>query len=293
MDSDNDIPPSISTIRAQGLGSHSGRHSLPPPNALGPHHTLPSYPSSTLNSYYPPFHHVTNHTHISAHSQPFSSHLPDVADFRQMPLPSASQSHIPSLRHTPSVPLFENIDNHSVLNPPFFDQRLHNYSRNSERIHSLSPMAFTQRQTVPTAFTQYQSVPTFAAPQPIPLPPHPVSPVQLPLPHTQATPVIPTHLNSPVSYVNSSLPSTKDIPLLSGKHDWGPWHSAVRTLILNSNLLGHIADDPLPGASYDPGLWPTYPPLVHQGCTQAEVQSFTDWWSRDGLALRPGLFTHR
>ena len=55
----------------------------------------------------------------------------------------------------------------------------------------------------------------------------------------------------------------KDIPILSGKHDWGPWHSAVRTLIMNANLLGHIADDPLPGATFDPGLWPTYPPAVH------------------------------
>ena len=42
-----------------------------------------------------------------------------------------------------------------------------------------------------------------------------------------------------------------------GKHDWGPWNSAVRTLITNANLLGHIADDPLSGMIFDPGLWPT------------------------------------
>jgi hypothetical protein len=58
----------------------------------------------------------------------------------------------------------------------------------------------------------------------------------------------------------------------------------VCTLILNSNLLGHIADDPLPGASFDPGLWQTYPPVVHRGSTHDELQSFTDWWARDGLA---------
>ena len=85
-------------------------------------------------------------------------------------------------------------------------------------------------------------------------------------------------------YINSSLPSTKNLPTLTGKHDWGPWHSAVRTLILNANLLGHIADDPLPGAIYDPGLWPTYPPTIHQRSTHNELQSFTEWWSHDGLA---------
>jgi hypothetical protein len=53
---------------------------------------------------------------------------------------------------------------------------------------------------------------------------------------------------------------------------------------LNANLLGHIADDPLPGAAYDPGLWPTYPPAVHRGSSQADIQLFTEWWSRDGLA---------
>ena len=54
-------------------------------------------------------------------------------------------------------------------------------------------------------------------------------------------------------------------------------------MILNANLLGHIADDPLPGAIFDPGLWPTYPPVVHQRSSHAQLQSFTEWWSCDGL----------
>src|SRR5277367_4811428 len=51
--------------------------------------------------------------------------------------------------------------------------------------------------------------------------------------------------------------TTKEIPLLTGKHDWGPWHTAVWTLIDCSNLLGHIHDTMLPGALYDPDLEPT------------------------------------
>ena len=98
----------------------------------------------------------------------------------------------------------------------------------------------------------HQSVPTFAALQPalflsIPTfsPPSPHLSPQLINP--PILPTVPTHSNT-FSPFNSSLPSTKDVPLLSGKHDWGPWHTAVCTLILNSNLLGHIANDPL--------LWP-------------------------------------
>ena len=109
--------------------------------------------------------------------------------------------------------------------------------------------------------------------------------IHLPRPRTVHTAIAPLQqVQQHVSFANSSLPSSKDVPLLTGKHDWGPWHSAVRTLILNANLLGHIADDPLPGAAFDPGLWPTYPPTVHQRSSHADLQTFTDWWSRDGIA---------
>jgi hypothetical protein len=64
------------------------------------------------------------------------------------------------------------------------------------------------------------------------------------------------------STLKFSLPNTKDIPLLTGEHNWGPWHSAVSSLVLCSNLLSHIADDLLPGAAYDPDLWPTYLPVL-------------------------------
>lgn len=110
---------------------------------------------------------------------------------------------------------------------------------------------------------------------------------QPPLLYPQPAHTFPNNLNNVPSHTSSfmsTLPFTKDIPLLNGKHDWGPWHLAARTLILNANLLGHIADDPLPGVNCDQGLWPTYPPVVHQESSQTEIQLFTDWWSHDGLA---------
>jgi hypothetical protein len=141
--------------------------------------------------------------------------------------------------------------------------------------HPISPFQNVAFQTaaVPQNHTAFPIV----APQPIPLPPK--------LPTVRASPLSSSsaHSSSHFSHSKFTLPSTKDIPLLSGKHDWGPWHSAVRTLVLNANLLGHIAEDPLPGTAYDPGLWPTYPPSVHQGSTQHELQAFSDWWSHDGL----------
>ena len=126
---------------------------------------------------------------------------------------------------------------------------------------------------------------SLAAPQPRSLLPNPIL---FPQTCSHRTQPLQTHTAfTPLPQHNSSFPSfssTRDIPVLTGKHDWGPWHSVVHTLILNANLLGHIAHDPLPGTLFDPGLSPTYPPVLHRESTCAEVQNFTDWWSCDGLA---------
>jgi hypothetical protein len=148
----------------------------------------------------------------------------------------------------------------------------------------------------PSAFYQPQPIPAFPLPHTEPLPhfteplPHFSAPFahtslpRTPLPRSHVTRTNPIHSNSDHPHTTHSLPSTKDVPILTGKHDWGPWHSAVRTMILNANLLGHIADDPLPGAIFDPGLWPTYPPIVYRRSSHTDLQSFSDWWTRDGLA---------
>ena len=277
MDSDNDLPPPISTSRPQG--HHSGRRSLPPANVLGSQHVFPSYPSSTLHYYYPSSNNTAHYAHISTPLSTSYPHPPLSGDFVQLPLPSASQSHIPSLRCTPSAASFENICTQHLPVSPAFDLRNNVRPHNPQRIQTISPIAFAQPQPLPF----------YAAPQPFPLPPNPAPLPPNPIPATyvpfhrpQLAPNVPP-TNLQTSYITSSLPSMKDIPILSGKHDWGPWHSAVRTLITNANLLGHITDDPLPGATFDPGLWPTYPPTVHRRSTQAQLQSFTEWWSHDGL----------
>ena len=117
---DNDIPPLISKIRAPG--PRSGHRSLPPPNAPGPHQSLPSYPSSTLQSYYPPPPHIVNYAHISTFAQPPSPHSLATDGDGQRLLPSISQTNVPSLRRTPSVPLSVKIDNPTLPNPPHYDQ---------------------------------------------------------------------------------------------------------------------------------------------------------------------------
>ena len=219
--------------------------------------------------------------HISPPSQTFHSHAPVIADF-QAPLPSASQSHFPSLRHTPSFHSYDNIHTQNALSSPLLDHQNDNISHSSQRIQPLSPIASAQPHGI--HFAQPHNAPFIAAPQPIPLPPNHIPPRYAPFQQPQFFATVPQNQNPPISYINSSLPSTKDVPTLTGKHDWGPWHSVVRTLILNANLLGHIADDPLPGAVYDPGLWPTYPPTIHRRSTHSELQSFMEWWSHDRLA---------
>lgn len=57
----------------------------------------------------------------------------------------------------------------------------------------------------------------------------------------------------------------------------------MSSLILCSNLLSHIAEDLLPGAAYDPDLWPTYPPVLRPESGPDERVEFSNWWSRDGI----------
>ena len=177
MDSDIEVPPSI--LRTHPQLPPLGRHSLPPTNACGSHENLPSYPSSYV---------VVQSTHIDTYSSAVppdsQAYVLDNPYSYQMPLPSASQSHIPSLRHTPSVPHDVNIDNQHLLPSPFLDQQLYTCSCISDCIHSLSPINFIQPQSAPTAFPHNQPTHTFAPPQLVPTlaapqPTHPVFPPPL------------------------------------------------------------------------------------------------------------------
>jgi hypothetical protein len=266
MNLNNDIPPSISPV--QTFHRDSGRRSLPPFSTTDPRHALPTYPSSTLQYYYPSSRYIANYAHTPNFFQPISSHPHGGASGL---LPSVSQSHVPSLRRTPSVHESETVPAPVFLTSPLLDQCFNNNSHfsvsaRSAPISPTSPLldqrfnndlhpAHRYQPTSPATFAQQPPAPVFAAPQPVHashvpflLPYVPPQPVQ---PHSVIA--LPTNPTIHTTF-NSSLPSTKDVPILSGKHDWGPWHGAIRTLILNANLLGHIADEPYPGAVYDPTL---------------------------------------
>ena len=86
------------------------------------------------------------------------------------------------------------------------------------------------------------------------------------------------------TFLKITLPSTKDIPILTGKHDWGPWHTAIWTLIDCSNLLSHVHDTMLPGAMYDPDLEPTFPPTITRDSPQQEKDRYSEWWDHDKVA---------
>ena len=297
---------------------HPGRRSAPPGNALAPPVTqLPTYPSSTLNNYYSHpasfISHDQNNAHIYA--------SPILYDPVTLP-PSASQYRVPSLRQTPSSPLpplpstrssHNQVDNrsrsvpysplifqppapvlptnipqsprHSIFSPPIIPSPLPNtaYLSPVASHHSLSPIISHHSARLPTP----NLAPHLAQPAPF-------------LSFTQnAFPLINEHFPPAVSIASPShhnpsshssptllklpLPSTKDIPLLTGKHDWGLWYSAVSSLILCSNLLSHIADDLLPGAAYDPDLWPTYPPVIQPDSSPDECMEFSNWWTQDGV----------
>jgi hypothetical protein len=108
MDSKDDRLPSSSGFPQQYVPSyHSGRRSLPPLTATDPHHALPSYPSSTLQYYYPNPHHeppqvafYSQFSPVPHSSYPSLSH--PAHGGASGVLPSVSQNLVPSLRASPS-----------------------------------------------------------------------------------------------------------------------------------------------------------------------------------------------
>ncbi|GLB34019.1 hypothetical protein LshimejAT787_0109030 [Lyophyllum shimeji] len=133
-----------------------------------------------------------------------------------------------------------------------------------------------------------QSVPYYFAPPP-PAPAPTSHPVPAPAPSAHPSPTPPTHpLPIPTTVTShdrdDKLPSTVHIPVLTGKHDWGPWSTAVSVLLQNLDLTSHICDAPTPGTPYDPSLIPTYPPTVTQTSTPDELNAWRAWWRRDGAA---------
>lgn len=138
MDSKDDRMPAPSGFPMQYVPSyHSGHRSLPPLSAIDPHHALPTYPSSTLQFYYPssPSQQVALYSHLPPHfSHPFSSNLTHGGASGL--LPSVSRSHVPSLHHTPSsspIQNFDKINDFSAPHTPHLGTQLLDPSPNSLR----------------------------------------------------------------------------------------------------------------------------------------------------------------
>ena len=140
--------PPPSTSDRVSRTSQSGQRSTPPRNVLVPPTvSFPNYPSSTLNNYYrnpTPFHHnVQNNAHI------FAPALSEFYDTNVLP-PSASQTHVPSIRRTPSTPLrpisstrsLPNHNNHISHSPV-------NHHRNIPDHVPLSPLIFHSPNSLP------------------------------------------------------------------------------------------------------------------------------------------------
>lgn len=222
----NNVSPELPPLTSSNLG----RRSLPPSGSHEfqgpqPEYALPSYPSSTIHYYFP----LSHVPYGSLPMIPSSSNPPAFAV-----LPSVSQSRVPSLRRTPSVHSQSSPSRHDNKDSPFLapnplvnpsynsdhyspvpERHLDNISRSSQYIPAPLP---------PSNFNLNPS-PPLVAPQPVQGQPASFLPPQFSQPFAPPGPLLVPAYNSvnPSLHTNfnSSLPSTKDIPLLTGKQDWG------------------------------------------------------------------------
>ena len=293
------------------------RSPLAPPAML-----YSSYPSSTLQPYYPNPSSAQNFAHISSPPLLFSPRL----------LPSALQSHIPTIRGTPSPhsinQLDMNIEPRSspfvhytspllsplIFLPPFQSPIFNNHdshhtspqsARSAPTPHDSVLFSLHSQPNLPTTnhFSPARHNPLFLnSPTTTALNNTPIANFPLSSENHRSQQNFPPQLSfensrspsssyesrrsstQPKTFLKITLPSTKNIPILTGKHDWGPWHTAVWTLINCSNLLSHVHDIMLPGAAYDPDLEPTFPPSITRDSPQHEKDLYSEWWNHDKVA---------
>ena len=160
----------------------------------------------------------------------------------------------------------------------------------SHLLHPVSP--FHQVPPHMNDYNNAQHIPNNFQPPPFQIPPHfqaqnnffphPVVPAPFQPPYNFIPP--PAQAPLPTPRRPPTLPSTKDVPKLTGKSDWGTWNMAMTTLIINQLVFGHISDDLDPGARFDPDLAPSLPPIIHLNSPPVDLDEYTHWWSMDGIA---------
>ena len=221
-----------------------------------------------------------------------------VPDAMILPFRTPSQAHSHQNIH-PASSVTESHHSHPISlfhqTPPHInDYHPHQPDNIPHTQNNFSPPPLPNNYLVPPFAVPHFAPPPFAPP---PFAPPPFAPPNfnvpnnfLPPPFAPATFHAPPNFNPPLQVPYApprrppTLPSTKDIPKLTGKNDWGPWNTAVTNLIVNQLVFGHISDDLDPGARYDPDLLPSLPPVIHPNSSAADREEFTHWWSMDGLA---------
>jgi hypothetical protein len=121
--------------------------------------------------------------------------------------------------------------------------------------------------------------------------PSPAVPLRLPPANYVAPPVLQNYLPLPafpapvIVRESNAYPSTTHIPILEGRSNWGQWFEAVISTIQHSGNFSHICDEPPADVEYfDPGNFPTYPPLLPKQYTADNLAYFNAWWKADGIA---------
>ncbi|KAF8186011.1 hypothetical protein BJ912DRAFT_475832 [Pholiota molesta] len=239
----------------------------PPTNSpRNPRVALP--PTSIPNRIQTP---SSSHTRVSSHDTPASRiHSPLGRIQSLSPInarPPVTSNFSPVSRRIPAAqtadPLF--LPSSSV-NSPRYPSPASGLRYNYTRPHQVSVPATPISRQLDSPFN-YQHSPLALITSPVAPIPSPIISPALPSPSTPA------------------LPNTKNIPLLTGRTDWGGWHDGVIALLIHSGVLNHVNSPTInPGTYYPPNFVPTYPPIVSTLSSVDEKQTSALWWSRDQIA---------
>ncbi len=84
---------------------------------------------------------------------------------------------------------------------------------------------------------------------------------------------------------NSNISTTTHIQELRSQADWAAWYQSIKNVLTARGLLNHIYKPPAPNIPWTVLNVLSYPPVLQQGYTPAQIQEWQNWCRKDMITF--------
>ncbi len=84
---------------------------------------------------------------------------------------------------------------------------------------------------------------------------------------------------------NSNISTTTHIQELRSQADWAAWYQSIKNVLTAQGLLNHIYKPPAPNIPWTVLNVLSYPPVLQQGYTLAQIQEWQNWCRKNMITF--------